>query len=76
MIYDDLPFRYRTYAEDKDWENDQALSFFLGAREYRAFVEAEVLACCRQEVLNNRLEGVHAVDDILKKIRGSGFMLS
>lgn len=43
MTYEDLPFKYKDYAEQQEWDNDQALAYWQQGQEYRAFAEKIVL---------------------------------
>ena len=78
MTYEDLPYKYKGYAKDKEWEEDQALAYYQQAKEFREYMELQ--ACLDYRYYANagqaEVRGTFIVDNFLQCLRGEGVKLS
>lgn len=78
MTFDDLPYKYRKFSEEKEWEEDQAVAYYQQAKEFREYMEETI---CK-EFIYHAISGREPVrpallmDSVLGYLRGHGVNIS
>lgn len=70
MTYEDLPWTYRKYSEEQEWDEQSALSRWQAAEDYRGYIVAELLELYGNNAGADLEAPCGIIDRIIMRARG------
>ena len=74
MTYDELPYHYKNYAKEREWEHANALAYWQQGTEIRAYMEHMAIRETGKSMGNREQMGI--VHNVFHWIRGHGPIIS
>jgi len=69
MTYDDLPYKYRVHAAEREWSDGQALEYYNQAKEFRLYLERDLCVGYAASIESDLPDYARAYNIIMGAIR-------
>ncbi len=76
MEFKELPYRYRTYSEEREWGEGNAIEYYRQSKEFRLYLEAVLCANYKAYISQENAIAANLCDSILRSLRGTGVDVS